>query len=322
MSLQATPAHSSRITKPRRKSAVAALGLKRKNSSPSTAIPKRLSLPSSASTSHDDDQLDDTGVIASLANDLNLRDVPQYMEYIRNSMFSSMPEKAGMNSTRIAEVLNFRRRLPPFVTIAHIDALSRSSTRVEREIAELVQGGILRRVLIPNRGIGAAAVGDGIVSVREWQSLVQANRELPEDVKCKLRISTKVVTKVNACKLIFHVTSKIYIHHGRQSSINVDSRHNIHVVRAITLCNYRFPHVCKSFLHNLISPSSVLWRTLFPHHRLVLWLTSRIRFSRCWRRPNRYPTHPWRHYLALPLSLAPFTSSTLYLFPAQHGNAD
>ncbi|KAI4663782.1 uncharacterized protein J4E78_004200 [Alternaria triticimaculans] len=186
MSFQATAAHSSRITKPRRKSAVAALGLKRTTSSPSAASSKRRSLPNDTTTPFDDDEeLDDTGVIASLSDDLNFRDVPQYMEFIRNRMFSDMPEKAGMNSTRIAEVLNFRRRLPPFVTVAHIDALSTSSTRIEREIAELARAGILRRVRIPNRGVGAAAVGDGIASVREWQNLVQSHAELPEDLKEK-----------------------------------------------------------------------------------------------------------------------------------------
>jgi hypothetical protein len=160
--------------------------LKRKTSSPSSASLRKPSLPSEITTPYDDDeQLDDTGVIASLAEDLNFRDVPQFMEYIRNTMFSDMPEKAGMNSTRIAEVLNFRRRLPPFVTIAHIDALSTSSTRIEREIAELAKASILRRVTIPNRGVGAAAVGDGIASVREWQVLVQSNETLPGELKCK-----------------------------------------------------------------------------------------------------------------------------------------
>jgi hypothetical protein len=184
MSFQSTPARSSRITTPRRPSVAAALGLKRSTSSPSQAGRRKTSLPSENSVLFDDqDQLDDTGIIASLAHDLNFRDVPQYMDYIRNRMFSDMPDKAGMNSTRIAEVLNFRRRLPPFVTIAHIDALSTSSTVIEREIAELVQAGILRRVTIPHRGIGAAAVGDGIASVREWQALVRAHEGLSEDLK-------------------------------------------------------------------------------------------------------------------------------------------
>jgi hypothetical protein len=184
MSFQATPARSSRITKPRRTSAVAALGLKRTTSSPSSASPRKRSLPSENTITYDDDeQLDDTGVIASLADDLNFRDVPQYMEYIRNSMFSDMPEKAGMNSTRVAEVLNFRRRMPPCVTIAHIDALNTSSTRIEREIADLAKAGILRRVTIPNRGVGAAAVGDGIASVREWQALVRSHADISDGLK-------------------------------------------------------------------------------------------------------------------------------------------
>jgi hypothetical protein len=184
MSFQTTPARSSRITSSRRPSAAAALGLKRSTSSPSQASPRKRSLPSEHSyPAADDGPLDDTGVIASLATDLNFRDVPQYMEYIRNSMFSEMPDKSGMNSTRIAEVLNFRRRLPPFVTIAHIDALSPSSTIVEREIAELAQAGILRRVTIPRRGVGAAAVGDGLASVREWQALVQGLHILPANLR-------------------------------------------------------------------------------------------------------------------------------------------
>ncbi|KAH7356168.1 serine-threonine protein kinase 19-domain-containing protein [Pyrenochaeta sp. MPI-SDFR-AT-0127] len=187
MAFQATPARSSRITKSRRPSGVAALGLRRTTSAPSSASQRKKPLPSSEKSIpyDDEDQLDDTGVIASLAEDLNFRDVPQYMEYIRNRMFSDMPEKAGMNSTRIAEVLNYRRRLPPFVTIAHIDALSTSSTRTEREIAELAQAGILRRVTIPLRGVGAAAVGDGIASVRDWQTLVRSHGDLTEELKAK-----------------------------------------------------------------------------------------------------------------------------------------
>jgi hypothetical protein len=122
--------------------------------------------------------------VASLAGDLNFRDVPQCMEYVRNRMFSDVPERAsGMNSTRIAEVLNYRQALPPIVTVAHIDALSSSSTRTERDIVELTQAGILRRVTIPNRGVGSAAVGDGIALVTEWQRLVRANLDLDSDLQ-------------------------------------------------------------------------------------------------------------------------------------------
>lgn len=90
-----------------------------------------------------------------------------------------------MNSTRIAEVLNYRKALPPIVTIAHIDALSSSSTRIEREIVELTQAGVLRRVTIPHRGVGAAAVGDGIASVTEWQRMVRTDVSLGDSLKAK-----------------------------------------------------------------------------------------------------------------------------------------
>jgi hypothetical protein len=184
--MQTTPARSSRITTSRRRSAVSALGLKRATSSPSNASPSKRSLPTEESTTYDEDEeLDDLGIVATLASDLNFRDVPQYMEYIRSRMFSDMPEKAGMNSTRIAEVLNFRKQLPPFVTIAHVDALSTSSTVIEREIAELARKGIVRRITIPNRGVGAAAVGDGIASTREWQALVRTHDGLDKELKEK-----------------------------------------------------------------------------------------------------------------------------------------
>ncbi|KAH7132493.1 serine-threonine protein kinase 19-domain-containing protein [Dendryphion nanum] len=193
MSFQVTAARSSRIKKTRKQSAAAALGLKRTISAPSSSsssslssIPRRKSSQSAPSTSHDDEQLDDTGVVASLAADLNFRDVPQYMEYIRNRMFSDIPETgAGMNSGRIAEVLNYRLHLPPIVTVAHIDALSTSSTTTEREIVELAQAGILRRVVIPNRGVGAAAVGDGIASVLEWHKAVNSHDALDDALKAK-----------------------------------------------------------------------------------------------------------------------------------------
>ncbi|KAJ4344674.1 uncharacterized protein N0V89_012418 [Didymosphaeria variabile] len=185
--MQTTPARSSRITKSRKPSAAAALGLRRSVSSPSSASPRRKSSQSTkAGLFNDDEKLDDTGVIASLATDLNFRDVPQYMEYIRNRMFNDIPQKnAGMNSTRIAETLNYRIALPPIVTLAHLDALCASSTKTEREIAELAQAGILRRVTIPNRGMGLASVGDGIASVQVWERLVRSHTALTPDVQEK-----------------------------------------------------------------------------------------------------------------------------------------
>ena len=106
------------------------------------------------------------------------------MEYIRTKMFADIPAiAAGMSSTRIAEVLNYRRALPPIVTVAHIDALGASSTATEREITDLSRAGILRRVTIPRRGLGASDVGDGLASVQLWQRLVHAHAELDDALK-------------------------------------------------------------------------------------------------------------------------------------------
>ena len=92
---------------------------------------------------------------------------------------------AGMNSVRIAEVLNFRRSLPPAASVAHIHALSTSPTRTEREMARLVNSGVARKVLIPGRGTGAEAVGECIVLVEEWQKLVQLESSLADETKRK-----------------------------------------------------------------------------------------------------------------------------------------
>lgn len=187
MTFQVTAARSSRVTNSRRPNPASALGLRRSTSSPSKASPRKRASVSEAPTSEQyGEPLDDTGVIASLAGDLQFRDVPQYMQHIRNNMFSAIPEKgAGMNSTRIADILNHRNSIPPIVSIAHIDALGSSSTRIEREIQELARAGILRRVTIPQRGVGAAAVGDGVVLVSEWQDRVNSSIHLSTELKEK-----------------------------------------------------------------------------------------------------------------------------------------
>jgi hypothetical protein len=129
-------------------------------------------------------RLADEGLVASLADDLNFSDVAQLLVYIANHQFTPMPESgAGMNSTRIAEVLNFRARLPPIVSVAHVHAMSKSPTTTEREIATLINAGVIRRLVLPGRGERGPAVGEGLVLVSEWEKLVQADSTLPQEVK-------------------------------------------------------------------------------------------------------------------------------------------
>jgi hypothetical protein len=83
--------------------------------------------------------------------------------------------------------------LPPIVTVAHVDALSTSPTATERDISQLAQAGILRRVIIPHRGSGASAVGDGLVSVQEWRKLVHSHPDIRRDLQGKLCLPTLAV---------------------------------------------------------------------------------------------------------------------------------
>jgi len=129
-----------------------------------------------------EDRLDDKGLVAILATDLRLRDVAQTMKYILSHMFDELPERGGMNSTRIAEVLNFRRSLPPIVPNAHVHALIKSPTVVEREIAELTAAGILRRIVVPGRGVGRSSISDALVLVEDWERLVREAKGLDGDL--------------------------------------------------------------------------------------------------------------------------------------------
>ncbi|EUC45765.1 hypothetical protein COCMIDRAFT_26122 [Bipolaris oryzae ATCC 44560] len=175
MSLHATPAYSSRITKPRRKSGLAALGLKRKTSSPSAETPRQLSLPSEPSTYNDAQP-------HSLLTDANLCDIPQTITSIHTHTFSPLPTSPSLSSTLTSRILNHRRLLPPFISLAHLHAVSASATSADREISALANSGVLRRIVVPDRGV---SVKEGVVLVEEWKRRVVENSDIPEFLKEK-----------------------------------------------------------------------------------------------------------------------------------------
>ena len=90
-----------------------------------------------------------------------------------------------MGSERTSEVLRFRKAIPPIVTLAHLHAVSRSSTETERDLARLVAEGTVRKITVPGRGRGGAAVGDGIVLVEDWVQRVRDDAGLDADLKEK-----------------------------------------------------------------------------------------------------------------------------------------
>ena len=161
----------------------------RSASSRSTGSPRRKSVQRSKTKAdpvdEDDDfedRLEDLGLVETLETELSLRDVPQTMNYIRSHMFDDIPEKSGMNSTRTAEVLNFRKSLPPIVTNSHIHALINSPTMVEKEIGQLAHASIIRRIVIPGRGTGASSISDALAIVKDWVDKLNESN-VPNDLK-------------------------------------------------------------------------------------------------------------------------------------------
>ena len=194
MPLNFSAAPSSRITKkPYQKSP----SLRRSVSSPFADLKQRKpvqrsqSKPESAADADDDDdglleeRLQDAGIVKTLVTDLSLRDVAQTIQYIRSHMFDALPEAGGFNSTKIAEILNFRKSLPPTVTVAHVHALLDSPTRIEREIAELTKAGIIRKVVTPGRGTGGASIGEGLILSKDVERLVIETKELDRELSGK-----------------------------------------------------------------------------------------------------------------------------------------
>lgn len=188
MSLHYTAAASSRITK-RKLSRNPSSG----SPSPFATLPKRKSTTSPAKKAAPDEagssrngRLEDNGLLPSLADGLDISGVKEIIAHISSRMFTSVPDRgSGMSSTRIAEVLNYRLQLPPVISIAHIQALSKSPTSTEREIASLCARGVLRRVHIPQVGKGRSVAGEGVVLVSEWERLLREHPDVAEDTKEK-----------------------------------------------------------------------------------------------------------------------------------------
>lgn len=130
--------------------------------------------------------MDDTGIVTAVPPRGAKQDVVSLMRYIQAHAWNDIPEtSAGMNSTRIAEVLNFRKNLPSIVSLAHLHAVSKSSTATERELARLIQAGVVRKINILGRGRGGAAIGEGLVLTEDWKSLATNTATLEDAVKEK-----------------------------------------------------------------------------------------------------------------------------------------
>ncbi|KAL8387609.1 hypothetical protein RB595_009791 [Gaeumannomyces hyphopodioides] len=103
------------------------------------------------------------------AGDQKPRNIPQAIVHARDNMFSALPER-GISAALAATVLARRASLPPTVSVAHLQALlGWTPTMVERETAELVRAGTLRRVAVPGRG----AMGEVLVLATDMERMLR-----------------------------------------------------------------------------------------------------------------------------------------------------
>ncbi|EFE44501.1 hypothetical protein TRV_00770 [Trichophyton verrucosum HKI 0517] len=209
MSLNLTAAHSSRIKKPtsasRQKTPFASFRRAKAASTPTALHSKGKQLEanlhqteersrsasrhstSSSTTGGDvlfDEALPDLGPSRAITESIAISSVTQAIQHIQSTMFSAIPERrSGMNSTRIAQIMAFRKSLPPIVSVAHVHVLLDDPTKVEREIVQLVDSAVVRRLLVTGRGDGTYGLGDCLVLLDDWEKLVRNSTSLDDVLK-------------------------------------------------------------------------------------------------------------------------------------------
>lgn len=108
------------------------------------------------------------------------KDVMTALQHARASMFAPIPDRAGMNSVRIAEVLNFQRNMPSIVSLAHVHALIAASSKTEREIAALQSTGKVRKIKVTGRGNDISGTGEVLIAMADLQTLLQRSDVAPD----------------------------------------------------------------------------------------------------------------------------------------------
>ena len=120
----------------------------------------------------DNGRLDASGNLLPIIEVPNVKDVLSAIQHCRSSMFSPIPQRAGMNSTKIAEVLNYQKKMPPVATLAHIHAFLSASSKTERQISDLLDHGDLRKIRVTGRGNDISGTGDVLVTTADLLDLM------------------------------------------------------------------------------------------------------------------------------------------------------
>ncbi|KIV78009.1 hypothetical protein PV11_09777 [Exophiala sideris] len=193
MPLYLTAAHSSRVSKPAQRSVN---NVRRHSSSPfaqaqrtKSSITRTKSLSDALDDAKSDDGGDDdeaklasTGKILSTVSIDSAKDVLSAVQYARNSMFAAIPERAGMNSVRISEILNFQRNMPAVVSLAHVHAIISASSKTERQIATLQGIGMLRKIKVTGRGNDISGTSEVLITMSDLEVLLERSNVAPDVV--------------------------------------------------------------------------------------------------------------------------------------------
>lgn len=119
-----------------------------------------------------------TGPLSTVASS---KDVMAAIDHATQTMFSTIPERAGMNSTRVAQLLNFQKNLPPVVSPAHIHALNSSSSKAEREIAALLATGKIRKIRLTGRGSDTSGLSEVLITMKSLEDSLKSS-DLQESI--------------------------------------------------------------------------------------------------------------------------------------------
>ena len=126
--------------------------------------------------------------------EVDVRNVFEAMQHVRSHMFEPIPEAGGFNSTRIAEILNFRDRLSPAVVASHLHALLPSPTSTEREISKMVRVGTVQKLNIVGRGTGVSTPGQSLALTADFDVLLRRNDSIDQQLRTKFSTDLEKVS--------------------------------------------------------------------------------------------------------------------------------
>ena len=121
------------------------------------------------------------GKVVAVVEKDEVRDVLSAIGHSRATMFDELPARAGMNSVRIAEVLNFQKSLPAVVSLAHVHALRSASSPTERDIQTLLSKNQVRRIKLVGRGNDVSGLSELLITTNEYGAAARRSG-LPSDV--------------------------------------------------------------------------------------------------------------------------------------------